>query len=675
MLSVVVPVYNDQKYLEGCLRSIFGSDYPDFEVIVVNDASTDDSLEIARKFPCQIVDLKTNAGVANARNKGANNAKGDILVFFDSDVEVERDTLSRFAKAHQRTDIKVCQCQISPCSLTPGYIPELMAVIWNYVACLMAPYSTAVRSMSFSIDKSVFFEIGGFNTVFKSAGGEEYEIGRVIQQHDYRIFLDSSFRIHHNFENFLSRFKKLFRRSYVYGRFVLQRNFKLDRGHGTLKEGINSLLSVIGILELLISSFIGWTFLLFLATIIIQLLSDLDQGIYVTRKKGLFFFIRSIPITYLWYFAMGLGVIKAGLMHYFTKVCSTLRKITFLLSKTPAYVIFFVTAKCNAGCKHCFNWKKVQEQGVSDDLSLEEIEKMSKSWGNIKYMTYSGGEPSLREDIVEITQSFFKNNHLEMLNFITNGFAVTSVVSKIKKILRTCPGLDLTVSFSIDGLGDQHDSIRNAPGIFGRVLESIDKIRNLEKYYPNLKILAITTYSSFNRDNIFDIVDYITKGLKLEMILNYVRGDTLEKSADQVDLDTYMKATETIAKQNAINSRRSSIVRALDNVCFKLIAKTKEEKKSLIPCLVGKKLIEIGNDGRIFPCEMLDVDFGNVCDFNYDINKVLKTKKAYDFFKFLNKRDCFCTWECAMKNNIVYSIPKYPSLFLEWFRQGLSLKN
>ena len=77
----------------------------DFEVIVVNDKHRQ-FLGHRKKFPCRIIDLETNKGVANARNKGAEFAKGDILIFFDSDVLLEPDTLLRFAKAHENPDVK-----------------------------------------------------------------------------------------------------------------------------------------------------------------------------------------------------------------------------------------------------------------------------------------------------------------------------------------------------------------------------------------------------------------------------------------------------------------------------------------------------------------------------------------------------------------------------------------
>jgi MoaA/NifB/PqqE/SkfB family radical SAM enzyme len=483
------------------------------------------------------------------------------------------------------------------------------------------------------------------------------------------MLLDQSFHIHHNFASFYERFKKLIIRSYIYATIVLQRNFKLDKGYGTVREGVNSLLSVIGALSLIISIVTHYAFLLFLTSIVTQLLVDARLYTYINNKKGIIFSIRAIPVIYAWYLAMGIGATMAVLTYYGQKIFAYLKMFNFLFSKTPPYLIFLVTSRCDARCKHCFNWERVQNPRLSKELTFDEIEKISVNFGSIKYMTYGGGEPSLREDIADITQLFYNNNNLERLNFITNGFATNALVDEVKRILRLCPGLRLTVSFSIDGIESQHDEIRGMPGGFKRLLRTINEIKRLQRYYPKLKILATTVYSNFNMDNIFEVINYITKTLKLEMVLSYIRGEPLDKNAKKVELETYVKATEMVMRLNAENSKKTDIIRAIDNLCFKLIAETKKRGKRILQCVAGKRLIEITSDGTILPCEMIGIDFGNIRDYNYDIKKALKTDRFSDFFKFLKRKDCYCIWECAMKNNIVYSVSQYPSLFFEWFGQ------
>ena len=89
-VSVIVPAYNEEAHIASCLDAIQKQDYNgDTEVIVVNDGSTDRTAEIASKYPINLVDLKTNVGKANALNVGIERSKGNILVFSDSDSELD----------------------------------------------------------------------------------------------------------------------------------------------------------------------------------------------------------------------------------------------------------------------------------------------------------------------------------------------------------------------------------------------------------------------------------------------------------------------------------------------------------------------------------------------------------------------------------------------------------
>ena len=77
-----------------CLEAVFLSNYPEFQVIVVDDCSTDNSVEIIRRFPCELVKLERHSGASSARNAGAEKSSGEILFFIDSDCLVLENTLS-----------------------------------------------------------------------------------------------------------------------------------------------------------------------------------------------------------------------------------------------------------------------------------------------------------------------------------------------------------------------------------------------------------------------------------------------------------------------------------------------------------------------------------------------------------------------------------------------------
>jgi len=89
LFSIIVPVYNVEDYLPQCLDSILCQNFSDFELILVNDGSTDSSLKICQQykknFPQIILIDKANGGLSDARNTGLSSAKGDYIIFTDSD--------------------------------------------------------------------------------------------------------------------------------------------------------------------------------------------------------------------------------------------------------------------------------------------------------------------------------------------------------------------------------------------------------------------------------------------------------------------------------------------------------------------------------------------------------------------------------------------------------------
>lgn len=97
-VSVIVPVYNVEKYIDRCIKSLINQSFKDYEIVIVNDGSRDNSQKIidkyVKKYPEKIVSyIKENGGVSSARNYGINNARGKYLTFVDSDDYVSKDYL------------------------------------------------------------------------------------------------------------------------------------------------------------------------------------------------------------------------------------------------------------------------------------------------------------------------------------------------------------------------------------------------------------------------------------------------------------------------------------------------------------------------------------------------------------------------------------------------------
>lgn len=114
--SIIVPVYNTEKYIDKCLKSIFSNTYKNFEVIIVNDGSTDKTENIINKYIKKydnIIYIKQkNIGLSLARNNGVKKATGDYLLFIDSDDYVEKNLLENINKNIDDLDVLRYQLNI-----------------------------------------------------------------------------------------------------------------------------------------------------------------------------------------------------------------------------------------------------------------------------------------------------------------------------------------------------------------------------------------------------------------------------------------------------------------------------------------------------------------------------------------------------------------------------------
>lgn len=117
LVSVIVPVYNMERYLAETLESVLKSDYPNFEVIVVDDGSEDNSRAIAEEFVAKDHRVKLisqpNGGVSSARNNGIKSAKGEFILPVDSDNLISKDYIRKAALVLiENPKVKVVSCQV-----------------------------------------------------------------------------------------------------------------------------------------------------------------------------------------------------------------------------------------------------------------------------------------------------------------------------------------------------------------------------------------------------------------------------------------------------------------------------------------------------------------------------------------------------------------------------------
>ena len=105
-ISVIVPVYNTEAYLDRCIKSLFCQSYADLEIILVDDGSKDGSLRICRKWEqrdsrIQVIS-QPNLGVSSARNEGIRKSTGDLIMLLDSDDWLAADACEKLLDTNKR---------------------------------------------------------------------------------------------------------------------------------------------------------------------------------------------------------------------------------------------------------------------------------------------------------------------------------------------------------------------------------------------------------------------------------------------------------------------------------------------------------------------------------------------------------------------------------------------
>ena len=112
LVSIIVPVYNVEKFLSQCIESLIGQSYKNLEILLIDDGSTDNSSNICREY--EIVDNrikvfhKNNGGLSDARNYGLKHARGEYISFVDSDDLVHPDFIYQLISSIGESELSVC---------------------------------------------------------------------------------------------------------------------------------------------------------------------------------------------------------------------------------------------------------------------------------------------------------------------------------------------------------------------------------------------------------------------------------------------------------------------------------------------------------------------------------------------------------------------------------------
>jgi len=178
VFSVIIPLYNKEKYISRAINSVLKQSFKDFEIIVVNDGSTDNSLSVLKTIKDSRIRIlnQKNLGASNARNKGIKKTKAPYIAFLDADDEYLPDFLSNIYELMQKykkySFFATAYKRISSDSIKECYYgAKKISIVENFLAKMAKTGKIFIHISSVVIKKNVFDDVGGFFTRSKKNYG------------------------------------------------------------------------------------------------------------------------------------------------------------------------------------------------------------------------------------------------------------------------------------------------------------------------------------------------------------------------------------------------------------------------------------------------------------------------------------------------------------------------
>jgi MoaA/NifB/PqqE/SkfB family radical SAM enzyme len=337
----------------------------------------------------------------------------------------------------------------------------------------------------------------------------------------------------------------------------------------------------------------------------------------------------------------------------------------------------------------CFN-ANAEAQNAGNELTLDEIKKIAAGFKRLIQLTISGGEPYLRDDLPEIVRAFVRENDVRFVTLTTNAFLPDRVIPATERILAENPRTLFNFCISIDDIGERHDAIRGVRGGFERLMETYRGAVKLRERFHTMEIHTTTVLSASNKDRIIEVLDWIDANLETEVPeVLLVRGSPRDPASARVELEIYdaaVRKIEEMSRRRAIKGGfRNKLITSLSAHMSGILVASERERRMVVPCLAGKKLVVVRADGTVDPCEILETlvppekrphdlrnfSLGSLRENDYRICDVHYSEEASRVRRFIRERKCRCTFECALFASLIFGPACWPSLgtkvMKDWF--------
>ena len=319
-LSVIVPCYNSSRDLERCLAALKGSSYRAFDLLVVDDGSTDPIAPIVSRHGFNYLRITGPGGPARARNRGVAQVSGKYVVFIDADVVVHDDTLQRFAEAFAAdatVDSVIGTYDDAPGD--PSFLSQYKNLFHHYVHLTAHGDVHTFWSGCGAMRRDLFIAFGGFDEVrYRRPAIEDIELGTWFVQAGHRIVLDNRVRCQHLKKWTLKNLLKtdIFDRGVPWTKLMLRAKDMPNTLNVTGTQRLSVTLAYLTLLAAILAPFVPFAGWITLGLFALVTVTNWDFYRYFARQRGAWFALKSLPWHWLYFWYCGLGFLIGQWQHW-----------------------------------------------------------------------------------------------------------------------------------------------------------------------------------------------------------------------------------------------------------------------------------------------------------------------------------------------------------------------
>lgn len=317
--------------------------------------------------------------------------------------------------------------------------------------------------------------------------------------------------------------------------------------------------------------------------------------------------------------------------------------------ETPPFLILFINSICNLACEHCFYWKELNSR---DDLSKDEIFRLSDSLGPIENLNLSGGEPFIRPEFAEICAKFVRTNGVKQIYCPTNGWFTEKTIRQLRQLFEE-DALELfAIELSLDGMPEFHNKFRVNPRSFQKAMETYDALAAYQAEEPRLQIHAISTSTGENIEEIKRLTTFLFERCPKMTHHNIamLRGERKRPTLMGPDLTLYRELVDYVARlwRPREQSRFGSVV---DPLLHWGKIKIASSQTQAVPCRAGVLSGVVYANGDVSVCEQ-HAPIGNLRQATFP--EIWNSTAARELRRSIRAKECFCTNEIFLWPSIVF---------------------